>query len=121
MLCFFFSSRRRHTRCLSDWSSDVCSSDLGPPHSEEPRALILDDNGQDLYALSNESGNGTTGQAGGVLTDTILDLWPAFTNPSGPLPPDRDVIHFNVPNPAGTMIRSEEHTSELQSLRHLVC
>src|SRR5262245_49440964 len=24
---FFFSSRRRHTRCLSDWSSDVCSSD----------------------------------------------------------------------------------------------
>src|SRR5262245_62667123 len=27
---FFFSSRRRHTRCLSDWSSDVCSSDLTP-------------------------------------------------------------------------------------------
>src|SRR5262245_62906307 len=25
---FFFSSRRRHTSCLSDWSSDVCSSDL---------------------------------------------------------------------------------------------
>src|SRR5258705_13230213 len=25
---FFFSSRRRHTRCLSDWSSDVCSSDI---------------------------------------------------------------------------------------------
>src|SRR5262245_6838442 len=24
----FFTSRRRHTRCLSDWSSDVCSSDL---------------------------------------------------------------------------------------------
>src|SRR5882724_63452 len=28
MFFFFFSSRRRHTRCLSDWSSDVCSSDL---------------------------------------------------------------------------------------------
>src|SRR5262245_65995055 len=27
-MLFFFSSRRRHTRCLSDWSSDVCSSDL---------------------------------------------------------------------------------------------
>src|SRR5438046_4688379 len=26
---FFFSSRRRHTRLVSDWSSDVCSSDLG--------------------------------------------------------------------------------------------
>src|SRR5438046_7674205 len=29
MICFFFSSRRRHTRLVSDWSSDVCSSDLG--------------------------------------------------------------------------------------------
>src|SRR2546421_6383517 len=26
---FFFSSRRRHTRSDRDWSSDVCSSDLG--------------------------------------------------------------------------------------------
>src|SRR2546426_500313 len=28
-LSFFFSSRRRHTRLQGDWSSDVCSSDLG--------------------------------------------------------------------------------------------
>src|SRR5256885_15143368 len=28
MCCFFFSSRRRHTRLQGDWSSDVCSSDL---------------------------------------------------------------------------------------------
>src|SRR5258706_6895289 len=28
VLFFFFSSRRRHTRLVSDWSSDVCSSDL---------------------------------------------------------------------------------------------
>src|SRR5438132_14355970 len=28
MLFFFFSSRRRHTRSLCDWTSDVCSSDL---------------------------------------------------------------------------------------------
>src|SRR5699024_11293082 len=26
--CYFFSSRRRHTRSKRDWSSDVCSSDL---------------------------------------------------------------------------------------------
>src|SRR5437899_11123494 len=32
---FFFSSRRRHTRCLSDWSSDVCSSDLEPEHRDD--------------------------------------------------------------------------------------
>src|SRR2546422_7504988 len=30
---FFFSSRRRHTRCSRDWSSDVCSSDLLLPVS----------------------------------------------------------------------------------------
>src|SRR5437762_11483051 len=29
VLFFFFSSRRRHTRYIGDWSSDVCSSDLG--------------------------------------------------------------------------------------------
>src|SRR2546426_3276539 len=28
VFCFFFSSRRRHTRLQGDWSSDVCSSDL---------------------------------------------------------------------------------------------
>src|SRR6266850_6761971 len=29
LIFFFFSSRRRHTRLQGDWSSDVCSSDLG--------------------------------------------------------------------------------------------
>src|SRR5439155_11628369 len=32
-LFIFFSSRRRHTRWPRDWSSDVCSSDLGKPTS----------------------------------------------------------------------------------------
>src|SRR6266481_1318368 len=31
IILFFFSSRRRHTRWNCDWSSDVCSSDLGAP------------------------------------------------------------------------------------------
>src|SRR5438045_176640 len=35
---FFFSSIRRHTRCLSDWSSDVCSSDL--PEDRLDRAVF---------------------------------------------------------------------------------
>src|SRR2546422_8747113 len=34
---FFFSSRRRHTRCSRDWSSDVCSSDLPDPVAVPPR------------------------------------------------------------------------------------
>src|SRR5262249_3599164 len=31
VVLFFFSSRRRHTRLVSDWNSDVCSSDLEAP------------------------------------------------------------------------------------------
>src|SRR5207249_8651767 len=34
---FFFSSRRRHTRSKRDWSSDVCSSDLGAHPSLDDR------------------------------------------------------------------------------------
>src|SRR5437763_5576960 len=35
---FFFSSRRRHTRYIGDWSSDVCSSDL----PEQRRASLYE-------------------------------------------------------------------------------
>src|SRR5438034_3644018 len=38
ILFFFFSSRRRHTRSLCDWSSDVCSSDLSRRCSSRPSA-----------------------------------------------------------------------------------
>src|SRR5215203_5047286 len=38
MFFFFFSSRRRHTRYWRDWSSDVCSSDLG----EAPGLMALE-------------------------------------------------------------------------------
>src|SRR5256885_16003173 len=38
---FFFSSRRRHTRLQGDWSSDVCSSDLGRRNSNAARARII--------------------------------------------------------------------------------
>src|SRR2546429_5447011 len=38
---FFFSSRRRHTRCSRDWSSDVCSSDLGGWNVNAGHDLVL--------------------------------------------------------------------------------
>src|SRR5258706_5164984 len=46
MFCVIFSSRRRHTILVSDWSSDVCSSDLGQDDrvyrasSSAPRLLL---------------------------------------------------------------------------------
>src|SRR5437879_12307157 len=39
MSVFFFSSRRRHTRYIGDWSSDVCSSDL---YREGELSMALD-------------------------------------------------------------------------------
>src|SRR2546429_1595818 len=57
---FFFSSRRRHTRCSRDWSSDVCSSDLiGLAHSRRDGARVVGDVGlvarrpRDLGRLGN--------------------------------------------------------------------
>src|SRR5437879_9087816 len=38
-LPFFFSSRRRHTRYIGDWSSDVCSSDLARLEAGSPANL----------------------------------------------------------------------------------
>src|SRR2546430_12437311 len=68
---FFFSSRRRHTRFDCDWSSDVCSSDLG---TSTPVA-------------------------------DCSHRWESRENPEAP----------------GRIVRSEEHTSELQSQSNLVC
>src|SRR5256884_5910780 len=45
-LFFFFSSRRRHTRCSRDWSSDVCSSDLVTTHVTVPGMT-----GEEMIAL----------------------------------------------------------------------
>src|SRR5438874_13840664 len=42
-LCFFFSSRRRHTRSLRDWSSDVCSSDLSALIRRQTHQLVQHD------------------------------------------------------------------------------
>src|SRR5256884_1739292 len=55
---FFFSSRRRHTRCSRDWSSDVCSSDLQNvlrdglilPRTPDPAAMVIFGASGDLTA-----------------------------------------------------------------------
>src|SRR5699024_12113478 len=49
LLIFLFSSRRRHTRSIRDWSSDVCSSDLKKRASiavellADPKLFFLDE------------------------------------------------------------------------------
>src|SRR5439155_10519579 len=49
LVCFFFfSSRRRHTRWPRDWSSDVCSSDLGSHFASTRGGLRLSRSCQSL-------------------------------------------------------------------------
>src|SRR5258705_4048459 len=64
MVAFFFSSRRRHTRCLSDWSSDVCSSDLSRQVSvlgqvARPGRYPLDDTSSNLTDILALAGGGS--------------------------------------------------------------
>src|SRR5436309_16021027 len=47
---FFFSSRRRHTRFSRDWSSDVCSSDLGDGVTWQAYEAELESNLAALHA-----------------------------------------------------------------------
>src|SRR2546429_6029201 len=48
---FFFSSRRRHTRCSRDWSSDVCSSDLVLEPAPTGVSDLQNENRRSLAAL----------------------------------------------------------------------
>src|SRR6266566_1626373 len=68
---FFFSSRRRHTRVQGDWSSDVCSSDLGYYRVEILAALV---NGVLLCVM-----------AIGILFATYERLWQPPHVPGGPI------------------------------------
>src|SRR2546429_9668097 len=49
-MSFFFSSRRRHTRCSRDWSSDVCSSDLALRARNVPPGAVLKTGGRGMTA-----------------------------------------------------------------------
>src|SRR5438046_7270625 len=98
----FFSSRRRHTRLVSDWSSDVCSSDLPAGRPDVMRTFR-----SARQAARTWCGpSGPPGRPPGRRAD--LQVRPAGRP---------DVVRTF--RSAGQ--RSEEHTSELQSLTNLVC
>src|SRR5437867_8455357 len=59
-ISFFFSSRRRHTRSYGDWSSDVCSSDLGTGgkpamQPTEPIRLLIAEDEANLRSVISRS------------------------------------------------------------------
>src|SRR5262249_60137863 len=86
---FFFSSRRRHTRLVSDWSSDVCSSDLALTVLEELRRDVFPPGADSIYQLG--------GVHRGELVDILEDIESVDRQPLG-----------ISGNDAGTFSRSEE-------------
>src|SRR5256884_6986721 len=71
-LLFFFSSRRRHTRCSRDWSSDVCSSDLGAVQSRASAAVrYLPAQGRKEPEVIEQAG-------AQIFNDPALDLDPGL-------------------------------------------
>src|SRR2546422_3313898 len=104
---FFFSSRRRHTRCSRDWSSDLCSSDL-----------VADGTPVTLTATDTSVVRTFQGWAGDTVTKNL-----SVTLPMGRPYSVRAVFleTFNTVDVVSQLLRSEEHTSELQSRLHLVC
>src|SRR2546430_16266462 len=69
---FFFSSRRRHTRFDCDWSSDVCSSDLGFGSEAELRKV---DVARDVYADPTERERLIAGFDGGEAVRGAEVAW----------------------------------------------
>src|SRR5262249_58241490 len=100
----FFSSRRRHTRLVSDWSSDVCSSDLHPDFAVDSAYDVYELDSLD--AFSQDVRETLANRVAGRVVRSIGQIKPDGTRTPALLVFDE---------------RSEEHTSELQSLTNLVC
>src|SRR5689334_25219205 len=73
-MCFFFSSRRRHTRWNCDWSSDVCSSDLFCKRNGglEPGNLHLGEICKMAHAINNPAGTAS------IKSDSVATTRPSY-------------------------------------------
>src|SRR5215213_9653501 len=85
-LFFFFSSRRRHTRLVSDWSSDVCSSDLGEctdigGATERSYTAGPDAVGAELRVRVTATNRGGTATATSERTEAVQPAPPVNTAP----------------------------------------
>src|SRR5690606_39891892 len=79
MSCFFFSSRRRHTRFSRDWSSDVCSSDLKRENGDKLVMEVQQHLGEDSVRCI--AMDGTEGLTRGM---EVVDTGKAIAMPTGP-------------------------------------
>src|SRR5262249_58948843 len=88
---FFFSSRRRHTRLVSDWSSDVCSSDLRVWNLRERtmRELVARYLSQGISRRGFVGGltkAGLTASAAQSVLSAVASVSPGYAQGAGPQP-----------------------------------
>src|SRR5438874_6153203 len=118
LFIFFFSSRRRHTRSLRDWSSDVCSSDLN--HRILPAGIEI----KRLVNHTVKVGHAVIRfyfEGLGILKPCGSSIVKRRSSPAHRAAfLARREARTSAPYPPANT-RSEEHTSELQSRRDLVC
>src|SRR3546814_4380449 len=107
---FFFKQKTAYEMHISDWSSDVCSSDLlaGLPRCAFQQA-------------QRGGADGDDPAAGGTGRLHRLDGGGADLAPFGMHPVILDPVDLDRQEGAGADVqgRSEEHTSELQSLMRI--
>src|SRR5690554_7669168 len=108
---FFFSSRRRHTRCGRDWSSDVCSSDLELYKELDAVQQKLEDHYKDmqdmeftiqsgkLWILQTRSGKRTAAAMVKIAMDLLRE---------GKIDEKTALLRLE-PNKLDELLRSEEH------------
>src|SRR3546814_7550640 len=152
MVVFFFKQKTRYEMRISDWSSDVCSSDLRPVRRCEPvalckqRALVADQLGQQAFDADQCGvvpggiifGNGGDGLVVIGAERRIAELLAASLQLGGQLRDQRGprrivadialqqakILHRDAPfllvdATVALLQRSEEQTSELQSLMRI--
>src|SRR5690606_40390261 len=111
---FFFSSRRRHTRFSRDWSSDVCSSDLGHDVDDAGEAAFWGTVHEEPVARHWAMRNRSVIRRVGLVAHVDHPHWMTTLDrrvTECPLTEDRTPCALE---------RSEEHTSKLQSRENLV-
>src|SRR6266702_5456777 len=99
-ICFFFSSRRRHTRWPRDWSSDVCSSDLlnfvngewVSSHTEDTYTVINPATGGKIAAVPQSDLQDTRAAIDAARAAFDRGKWPRMT------PGDRAAALFKLAN-----------------------
>src|SRR3546814_3147059 len=114
---FFFKQKTAYEMRISDWSSDVCSSDLNGAFSLDEDRYVVDTTGSRLQVLPVDAAGSITGTSASDLTDLVVPTESGGLDANGnPIPlSGLDISQTGLV----TATRSEEHTSELQSLMRI--